>query len=230
MPVLADDTDRKQHGSSTSACEWVVRRQLEVIKPTTLVDFGAGGGKQGNLARSVLGTSCRLIAVEGYLPSVEHLRTHGPYDEVHHALLQDWIGAATGHYDVALFGDVLEHVPPRTIRRVMERCQTLFDHILINIPLHDLYQDDSYGNALEIHRAFITEHFFDRYHPVERHLVQAGRYTIMNVRISKGGRAPGVPARLLNAYLRATQPIGLARPTVDLLKRYGRRFKGLVRD
>jgi hypothetical protein len=54
------------------------------------------------------------------------------------------------------------------MRSAMEQ----FDHIIIVVPLHDIFQDDSYGNGLEIHWAYITHHFFDRYKPVEKHIVR----------------------------------------------------------
>jgi hypothetical protein len=197
------------------------------------VDFGAGGGKNGRLVRSVAGARCTLVAVEGFTPTARMLRERGIYDRVDTALIQDWLARNTGSYSLAIFGDVLEHLTPRQIHRSIRRCLMTFDQIIIVVPLHDIYQDSVYGNSLEIHRAYLTSGFFDRYKPVEKHIIETREYTMMNVLLSKDRRErrayQRVARKAFHIAMLTLQPFGLARPFVDLLKRSAGRFKWLIR-
>lgn len=213
-------TSEAQLGSSTSLCDFVLEHQLLQLKPSSVVDFGAGGGKNGRLVRRVL-PDVKLTAVEGYEPACAALRNGGIYSDVWSGLIQDWVSQGSERYSVAIFGDVLEHLKPGEIHDVLRACLHKFDHIIIVVPLHDIFQDDSYGNKLEIHKSYVTEHFFDRYHPTEKHIVE-GSYTIMCLLIStRRQRKPlfnRIAWNVFHASMLALQPLGLARPLVDLLK------------
>jgi|WetSurMetagenome_2_1015567.scaffolds.fasta_scaffold436381_3 hypothetical protein len=41
----------QQYGSSVPLCDFVLKYQLEELQPLQIVDFGAGGGKNGTIAR-----------------------------------------------------------------------------------------------------------------------------------------------------------------------------------
>jgi hypothetical protein len=214
-------TSSQQLGSSVAICDFVIEEQLRKLAPKSVVDFGAGAGKNGIIVRRIV-PECELVAVEGYEPAVQSLRTGGVYNKVHHALLQEWVADGSDRFSLAIFGDVIEHLTPRQIHSVLSICLKRFDHIIIVVPLHDIFQDDSYGNELEIHRAYITESFFDRYMPIEKHIVEGG-YTIMNVRIdSSRERAPlvrSIPWKIFHCFMLVLQPLGLARVFVNLLKK-----------
>src|SRR5688572_8483075 len=107
------ENPQPQYGASTSTCDYIVQQQLRLCHPAQIVDFGAGGGKNGRLARSVLGMNCTLIAVEGFERTAQMLREGSVYDRVDTALLQQWIDSNSGSYSLALFGDVIEHLTPR---------------------------------------------------------------------------------------------------------------------
>jgi hypothetical protein len=192
------------------------------IDVDNLVDFGAGAGKNGKLARSVLGSTCKLIAVEGYEPAAIVLREQNIYDRVDHALLQDWVDSEKERHSVALFGDVIEHLTPSEIHRVLKACIKKFDYVIVVVPLYDIFQDDSYGNELEVHKAYITPSFFDRYKPAERHIVEGETYTIMNLLIeTRRPKKPLLKSVLWNGFhltMLALQPLGLARPLVSAIK------------
>jgi hypothetical protein len=132
-------------GSSASLCDDVLRLQLRQLAPARVVDFGAGAGKNGRIVREVLGSGSHLVAVEGFERTAAILSAQGPYDEVHHSLLQTWIERYDGHSDLAVFGDVLEHLSRNEIHRVLRTCLRKFDHVIVVVPLHDIFQDDEYG-------------------------------------------------------------------------------------
>jgi hypothetical protein len=57
--------DEQRYGSSVSVLDYIVRHQIEGIKPRNIVDFGAGGGKNGRLIKNILGKNCSITAIEG---------------------------------------------------------------------------------------------------------------------------------------------------------------------
>jgi Methyltransferase domain len=233
LPDVSSPAPAPRLGRSASLCDFELLHQLETLQPKSVVDFGAGGGKNGRLIRQVLGKQCRIIAVEGFEPTVRHLRQLGePYDEVHHALLQEWLASSSEHYDLAVFGDVLEHVPPRTVHAVIERALERFSNVIVVAPLHDLFQDDKDGNTLEIHRTYMTRGFFDRYRPLEQHVIYGSSYAIMNVLLARRRPTPLVKRtaqRVFHTTMLGLQPFGLARPLVEALKLVARPLKHLIR-
>jgi hypothetical protein len=224
---------RQQHGSSETVLDYVVRRQIDRLQPKTVVDFGAGAGKNGRIVRETLGHEVRVTAIEGFERTAQMLTVDGPYDEVRQMLIEDWIGTDSGEYDLAIFGDVLEHLTPRQIHTTLRACATRFKAIIVVSPLHDIFQESWYGNPLEVHRSYITSDFFDRYGPAEKHVVVGREWTIMNVLIGPGSQVAPWYRRwsrsLFHALMRSLQPIGLARPFVNLLKRYLKRYGWLLR-
>jgi hypothetical protein len=223
-----------QMGSSSSLCDYILKHQLEEIVPKEVVDFGAGAGKIGKIVKESLGLSCRIVAVEGYERAANWLVEQGCYDEVHYDLLQRWIDKDTQHYDLAIFGDVLEHLTPREIHQAIKRSLKKFDCIIIVCPLQDIFQNAWYENPLEVHRTYIVSHFFDRYKPIEKHIVRGDDWTIMNVRISSELKTNRFYRHYawsaFHVLILLLQPLGLARFFVDFLKRYCNRYKWLLRD
>lgn len=222
----------KQYGGSSSLCDYILARQLETLKPGQIVDFGAGGGKVGRLAREILGDSVDITAVEGWHEAVQMLSSDaGPYDRISWALIQDWVATDPGCYDLAVFGDVLEHLSPREIRRVIKQCLGKFKELIIVCPLHDISQNEAYGNRLEVHATYVTPGFFDNFNVVEKHIVKGREWTIMNVRITSVCEPKPVRVRLLLSLFHAGmlifQPIGLGKPFGKMFCRCTARFKWL---
>lgn len=233
MPDMGDT--QQQHGSSGSLCDYVLRHQLEEIAPRQIVDFGAGGGKIGRIARQCLGDHVRLIAVEGFVKTVRMLSRQGVYDEVHHSLIQEWDLTNLTDCDLAIFGDVLEHLTPREIHGLIRRCIKKFKHIIVICPLHDIFQEECYGNPLEVHRTYVTSRFFDRYNPIEKHIIREREkeWATMDVHILTTEKPLPRYRRMswfvFHRIMLILQPLGLARPFVDILKRYALKYKWLLR-
>lgn len=225
-------TSAAQFGLSEYICDFALEDQLRKLKPTSVVDFGAGAGKNGEIVRRILGKECKLIGVEGFGPAADALVASGSYDRVSHSLLQDWLDIDTGAYSVAIFGDVIEHLTPGEVHRCLRACMQKFTHIIIVAPLHDIFQDGAYGNELERHKTYITKGFFNRYSPIQRHTIVGADYTIMNVLIqtnlTKKPLAKRAAWNVFHLVMLTLQPLGLARPTVDFLKMTLGRYKGIM--
>jgi len=229
-----NDPSAPLYGGSSSLCDYILERQLKQIQPRSIVDFGAGGGKNGRIAKEVLAENVRLIAVEGFEKTAQMLSSESLYDEVHHTLIQSWVFEDSSHYDLAIFGDVLEHLRPTEIHRVLRACLGRFKHIVVICPLYEIFQEDVYGNPLEVHQTYITSSFFDRYKPTEKHTIKGENWTIMNVYIFSQYRPEPLYRRaswlVFHSLMVVLQPFGLARPLVDMLKRYLLKYKRLIRD
>lgn len=229
--MTENDSENPRYGSSSSLCDYILEHQLEELRPRHIVDFGAGGGKNGRIARRILPDHVRLIAVEGYEKTAQMLSADGPYNRVYHSLIQDWVFNNSDVYDLALFGDVLEHLKPKQIHTVIRHCLSKFKDIVVVCPLHDIFQDEAYGNPLEVHQAYITNKFFDRYNCIEKHIVKGK----LNVRIQSRFESAEPKWRSLSWFvfhrlMLVLQPIGLARPFVNVLKRSARKYKWLLRS
>jgi hypothetical protein len=211
---------KQQYGSSETLCDYVIKEQIAEINPKKIVDFGAGGGKIGKIAREILGEKVNLIAVEGYKKTADMLSELPLYNRVYHSRIQEWLNTNTDSYDLAIFGDVLEHLTAKEIHRVIKQSINKFEQIIIICPLYNLFQGASYGNPLEIHRTFITSNFFDRYHPAEKHIIRKV-WTIMNIRILSTSKPLPLYRNLIHCgfhkCILCLQPLGLARPFVNFV-------------
>jgi cyclopropane fatty-acyl-phospholipid synthase-like methyltransferase len=211
-------------GGSSKQCDWVTKEQIKTLNPKSVVDFGSGRGKYCRFVRELLGSDVLITAVDGYKPAADNLEKSGLCNHVDHVLLQRWFDGNKEKYDLAIFGDVLEHLPPRKIKSVLRKSFEVFKWIIIVLPLYDIFQRDSYGNKLEDHVAYIGPDFFDKFHPLEKHIVSKARdgtpYDIMNILLSSEYKDTRKPVkkilRQVRHYLILTlQHIGLAKAFVD---------------
>ena len=224
------NSQHQRYGTSVNYLDDVLERQLLTIDPKKIVDFGAGGGKNGKIVRRVLGDSVHVAAVEGFQPTAKMLQASGIYTEVCYGLIQDWLKNSTEHYDLAIFGDVLEHLTVSEIHWVMRKCLKRFGCIIVIVPLCDIFQLESYGNKLEIHKSYITESFFNRYKPEEKHIKVGEHYTIMNVKIITNTKKQPFTLRrfgkkMIQPFIPILQPLGLALPLVRLLQLVGKMLR-----
>lgn len=221
-------------GTSSSVLDYVLLEQIVNIRPRSVYDFGAGAGKIGRLVKGVF-PSCRVTAVEGFFETVKFLRAHGVYDNVISCVIQDWFEGCAPDFkgDLAIFGDVLEHMTPWEIHQVVRAALRHFKHVLILTPLHEIFQEDNYGNKLEIHRTYVTQDFFDEYGVLEKHIAQDGEWQIMNVHLAEAPVRKPLYKRAAEAVFHRAmlilQPLGLAKAFTVAMRKMFYRFKWVLR-
>lgn len=116
---------------------------------TTVLDVGAGQGKY----RLLLAEYPVVDAVEIWQPYVDRFDLERLYRRVYvrdvreHVLSSDWTDAA---YDVAILGDVLEHVPLADARNVLNRVYAVCRDVIVVVP-YRYVQDEEDGNAYQRH-------------------------------------------------------------------------------
>ena len=134
---------------------------------------------------------------------------------------------------MAIVGNVLEHLKPKEIHAFLGQCIKKFKQIIVVCPLYDIFQDDVYGNPLEIHQTYVTETFFDRYNIKEKHIIKTDEWTMMSLRIESACESQPIWRRLswfvFHRTMLILQPLGLAKPFVRILKRYALKYKWLLR-
>lgn len=172
-------------GGSTDALDEYTISELKRIAPTSLVDFGAGVGKYGTIARSLFGDKVETIGVEAFSETAKALIEKNIYNKVASQEMEQWLDSNTRRYSVAVFGDVLEHVSRRASRRIVIKAAQWFDHIIINVPLENVYQEELDDNPYEIHRGYLVESDFDYFRSTEKHVLTLSEgYRKMNLWIA----------------------------------------------
>lgn len=149
----------------------LLRQQLKLLQPRSIVDFGAGAGKVGEIAKDVLDDGYKIIAIEGNDKTAQMLNSIGLYHHVFNGLIMDWFEANSASFELAVFGDVLEHLPIGEVKKIIRKSSKIFDYIIVNVPLHEILQDGGDDLPLETHRSYITVKCFDKYRPTEKHII-----------------------------------------------------------
>ena len=215
----------QQIGTSDTTLDFITAEQAKALRPATIVDFGAGGGKYGRLLREALGDAPHITAVEGFQATAETLRQDANYNAVDNMLIREWFRVNTARRNLAIFGDVLEHLTRREIFWTLRQAMHWFDEVIVVVPLFDVCQDTIYGNELETHRAFIDERYFDWLNPIEKHIVRTGTHTMMSVRLNASCKPKTLWTFSRHDFFRklmtVLERIGLAKATWRALKRLG---------
>jgi len=156
---------------SANECKDWIKKHVERIGPKTMIDIGAGCGTYADLFPKVE----KKVAVEIFEPYVEEYKLHDKYDIVH-VIDARSLGDTTVPYDIAFFGDVLEHMTheeaSEVFRNMKARCRT----VVVSIPIGEYPQGEYMGNPNEAHVSTwsvgdVFEHFGPpTYHRVENNI------------------------------------------------------------
>ena len=173
-------------GTSSDLMTDYVSQQILAINPKRVGDFGAGLGKMGRICRQMMGDNIELVAVEGCEATAADLAIAGLYNRVDFDMIEDWVLDNKEPYDLAIFGDVLEHLTRKQALAVLDHTLKFAGNVVINIPLRNLRQDGAESNVLEEHHGYFTERSFDRRFIVrEKHVTSpSAGYSKMNVWIT----------------------------------------------
>lgn len=123
-----------------------------------IVDVGCGEGTYRDLLGPHL-PGARWTGVEVWKPYVEQFGLEAKYDRliVEDCRRVDY--AALGPVDLAIFGDILEHMVREEARTVVERALAVAPLVLISIPVVDFPQGPTGGNPYEAHVKDDWDHY-----------------------------------------------------------------------
>ena len=138
-----------------------VKQFVEARNPKRILDVGPGEGKYGKMFK-VVGRD--IEAVEIFAPYVTQYNLTKLYDRVH---IQDirtfW--CTWEQYDIAILGDVLEHLVVKDAEKLLEFFTKKNIPILVLIP-YSYVQGISHGNEHEVHeQSDLTEELFHQRYP-----------------------------------------------------------------
>lgn len=136
--------------------DWAARRIAllnEAKEVRTVFDFGAGVGTYAFVLRPAI-PSAHFTAIEAWEPYVEEYCLRDIYN---HVIIDDMTHISPWFFpmpDLAVFGDVLEHVDKDIVREILRArivCN-VSKLTLICVPMLHLEQGSVNGNPYEIHR------------------------------------------------------------------------------
>jgi predicted TPR repeat methyltransferase len=111
-----------------------------------VLDIGAGMGKWSKLLRQY----CKSIeGVEVHKPYIDKFNLESLYDKLHN---ENIVTFELKNYDVAILGDVLEHIEYDQAIQLIENLKKNVKFIFLTIPITVCIQEGSvYGNSYETH-------------------------------------------------------------------------------
>ena len=126
---------------------WTQEKIIE-LKPTTVLDVGAGQGVYLDLIRQGLGAGVIVNAVEVWQPYIDQFNLENRYDKL---FAMDVRQMTNFKYDLIILGDVLEHMSEESAVELWDNISKQAKCAIISIPIIHYHQDAINGNPYEIH-------------------------------------------------------------------------------
>lgn len=142
-------------------------RQIKELSPNKVIDFGAGDGFYCKLLKYI-NPAIEVVGVEAESSYSEKFGLLELYDRLVIGNLENFInGIKKKDFDLAIFGDVLEHLEKGVVVEVIKKAAMLFPYIIINSPVG--YQEQNSEIPSEIHRCGLYRETFNTYNVLEWH-------------------------------------------------------------
>lgn len=130
------------HSSRNGKAE--IRRIVSLLRHDRILDVGVGSGVYADMF-----PKAELTGVEIFLPYVEKFKLLSKYKEI---LIDDVrTRECFDTFDVAIAGDVLEHMEPEDAAAVVRKLRGCADVVIASIPLGHMPQGEVDGNPHEAH-------------------------------------------------------------------------------
>ena len=139
-------------------------RQIASIYPYFAYDFGAGDGFYGKLIRSVC-PECATVGIEIEKSYLDKFKLNFHYDSVIMEDIRVFIDRADDSADLAIFGDVLEHLEEDDMIKVLDKAVDKFEFIIINSPVG--FQEHVHEIPSENHRCGLDKKTLEKYNIIE---------------------------------------------------------------
>lgn len=136
--------------SKPETAEWFRQNQSTISR---ILDIGCGSGTYPRLIKQEFGLcqDAKWVGVEAWLPYIQEFKLETLYNQVINCDARELDWSKMGRFDVAIAGDVLEHM---TKQQAIDLVESVLDHsawMIISIPIRYMPQDDIDGNPFEVH-------------------------------------------------------------------------------
>lgn len=125
---------------------YAIQRIID-IAPNTVLDVGAGRGTYATILFPYM-PNVIFDAIEVWEPYIERFGLAKKYRNV---FVTDARKHDDYHYDLVIFGDILEHIPAADAINLWNRVADQAEFALISIPIVHMPQDEIDGNPYEVH-------------------------------------------------------------------------------
>jgi len=129
---------------SEKAGKEFIKKTVARLAPKTILDIGAGAGTYSKLLR----TNEHWTALEVWAPYIEKFNLKNLYDEI---IIEDVRNWTPKKYDVAIAGDVLEHMSAQESQGVLIKLRKNIDFTFVSVPFGTNPQGEVEGNPYEAH-------------------------------------------------------------------------------
>ncbi|MDP3975304.1 MAG: class I SAM-dependent methyltransferase [bacterium] len=143
---------------------------IAAANPQTVLDIGSGAGKYGRLIRSIE-PNIKCIGFEIEQDYIKEFNLKSIYDEIICANISALLDRVDDHFDIAIFGNVLEHLPKSIGTDLLHFLVYRAKLIIINYPFAEL-QDSYEGHKHEAHISVWSKDDFKQFDFLE---VQQGQ-------------------------------------------------------
>jgi cyclopropane fatty-acyl-phospholipid synthase-like methyltransferase len=123
-----------------------IRNIVGRIKHDRMLDIGCGSGTYAKMF-----PDARWTGVEVWEPYIDEFNLNDLYEEIILADARSVRLATLGRFDVAMLGDVLEHMEKQDAQDLLERVKAIADTVIVSIPIGHYPQDAYNGNPHERH-------------------------------------------------------------------------------
>jgi len=117
---------------------------VDRVPHTSILDVGCGSGTYARMFEDAL-----VTGIEVWEPYVEQFGLNDLYDRLIVADAREW--RPDNHFDVAIAGDVLEHMTADDARVLLDKLRTCADTVIISLPIGHYPQGEYEGNPYERH-------------------------------------------------------------------------------
>jgi SAM-dependent methyltransferase len=119
---------------------------------TRILDIGAGSGTYAKLLKNNnVCVNTEIIGIEAWKPYIEQFALDSLYTKIINQDVRTIVWKDLGNFDVAIAGDVLEHVTKEEAINIVEQVLDFSKTLIISIPIVYMPQDAYEGNPFEIH-------------------------------------------------------------------------------
>lgn len=145
---------------------------LMKIEPKRVLDVGVGFGRWGIIVREFCDVWFGRVLPEQWLVCIEGIEAFEPnisdyhryfYNKIYLGDAFEVIPKLDVHYDVVIFGDVIEHFVRQDAEKLLNWSIDHSDYVIVNVPLFDEWpQGDMYGNPYERHKSVWSPSDFEQ--------------------------------------------------------------------